>query len=131
MQAKDRPFPNWGYLLIGALAFAAFCFVKYMGQQTLMKFALGEPGELISSAMNSARVSPRITAKTGKITARNFKVERISANKDSLTFRFTLDGENADAIIKIQMAKQPSGQLKIVKSDTLFTKQKPPVYQPQ
>lgn len=122
MKAKDKPFPNWGYLLIGALAFAAYCFVKYMGQQTVLKAVLGEPGDIVNNAMNSARVSPRITSRTGKITARSFKVEDMSATKDTLIFRFLLDGEQADATIKIWTTKGPSGKWEIVKSDTLFTK---------
>jgi|GEM_PF-5170909 len=122
MQVKGSGFPTWGYLLLGALAFAAFCFVKYMGQRTLMKAVLGEPGDLISTAMSSARVSPRITSRTGRITAKNFKVEDMSATKDTLIFRFLLDGEQADAAIKIWTTKRPSGKWEIVKSDTLFTK---------
>ncbi|MBW3129660.1 hypothetical protein [Hymenobacter profundi] len=122
MQAKGRGFPNWGYMLLGVLAFAAFCFFKNMGQQTLMKAMLGEPADLIAKAMSSARVSPRITSRTGRITAKNFKVENLNAKKDSLVFRFLLDGERADAAIKIWMTKRPSGNWKIVRSDTLFTK---------
>ncbi|MBC6610939.1 hypothetical protein H8B15_08390 [Hymenobacter sp. BT507] len=121
MQAKGRGFPNWGYMLLGLLAFAAFYFVRTMGQQTLMKAMLGEPADLIAKAMSSARVSPRITSRTGRITAKNFKVENLNAKKDSLVFRFLLDGERADASIKIWMTKRPSGNWEIVRSDTLFT----------
>lgn len=122
MQEKGRSFPNWGYVLIGALAFAGFYFVKNMGQRTIMKAVLGEPGDLITTAMSSARVSPRITSRTGRITAKNFKVEKLGATKDSLTFRFYLDGERSDATIKLWMARRPSGEWQVVKSDTLFTK---------
>jgi hypothetical protein len=121
MQAKGIGFQYWGYVLLGALAFAAFYFVRNMGQQTLMKAVLGKPADLIAEAMSSAKVSPRITSRTGEITAKNFKVEKLGASKDSLAFRFILKGENADATVKIWMAKQPSGEWKIVKSDTLFT----------
>jgi len=122
MQAKGRGFPNWGYLLLGALAFAGFYFIKNMGQRTIMKAVLGGPGDLISTAMSSARVSPRITNRTGVITAKNFKVEKLGATKDSLSFRFFLDGERADATIRLWMARRPSGNWEIVKSDTVFTK---------
>ncbi|RYU76385.1 hypothetical protein [Hymenobacter persicinus] len=121
MGEKNRGFPIWGYLLLGALAFAAFIFIKNMGQQTIIKAVLGEPGSLVSKAMSTARVSPRITRRTGRISAKNFKVEKLSANKDSLAFRFFLEGENADATIKLWMARKPSGEWQIVKSDTLFT----------
>ena len=121
MQAKGRGFPNWGYLLLGALAFAGFYFVKNMGQRTIMKAVLGEPGGLISKAMSSARVSPRITSRTGEITAKNFKVEKLGATKHSLSFRFFLDGERADATVRLCMARRPSGEWHIVKSDTVFT----------
>jgi hypothetical protein len=122
MQAKGVIFSNWRYLLLGALAFAVYCFAKYLGQQTLLKTVLGEPGDIVNNAMSSARVSPRITSRTGKITARSFKVEDMSAKKDTLIFRFLLDGEQADAAIKIWTTKRPSGKWEIVKSDTLFTK---------
>ena len=122
MQAKGGIFSNWGYLLLGALAFAAFNFVKYRGQRTLMKAVLGEPAELISTVMDSARVSPIITSRTGSISAKSFKVEKLSANKDSLAFRFFLEGEYSAANIKIWMVKRPSGEWEIVKSDTIFTK---------
>ena len=122
MPPKSRGFQYWGYLLVGALAFAAFYFVKNMGQQTVLKAVLGEPGKIINEAMNSARISPRITSRTGRITARSFKVEDLSATKDTLIFRFLLDGEQADAAIKIWTTKRPSGKWEIVKSDTLFTK---------
>jgi len=45
----------------------------------------------------------------------------MSATKDTLIFRFLLDGEQADAVIKIWTTKRPSGKWEIVKSDTLFT----------
>ena len=122
MQAKGRGFPNWGYVLLGVLVFGAFYFVRNMGQRTLMKAMLGEPADLIAKAMSSAKISPRITRRTGRITAKNFKVENLSAQKDSLVFRFLLDGERADATIKIWMTKRSSGKWEIVRSDTLFTK---------
>ncbi|GAA4376153.1 hypothetical protein [Hymenobacter koreensis] len=125
MQLKDRGFPNWGYLLLGATVFALYLFVKNMGQRTVLKAALGQPAEVIDRAMNSAREFPRITRRTGRITAKNFKLEKLGAKKDSLAFRFFLDGEDADAIIKIWMAKRPSGEWEIVKSDTLFTNSAP------
>ena len=122
MQPKSRGFQYWGYLLVGALAFAAFYFVKNMGQQAVLKAVLGEPGNLVNEAMNSARISPRITSRTGTITAKSFKVEDLSATKDTLIFRFFLDGDQADAAIKIWTTKRPSGKWEIVKSDTLYTK---------
>ena len=122
MPPKSQGFQYWGYLLVGALAFATFYFIKNMGQQTVLKAVLGEPGNIINEAMNSARVSPRITSRTGTITAKNFKVEDMSATKDTLIFRFLLDGERADAAIKIWTTKRPSGKWEIVKSDTLYTK---------
>ncbi|MBC6991280.1 hypothetical protein [Hymenobacter sp. BT491] len=122
MQEKGRGFPNWGYVLLGALAFAGFYFIKNMGQRTIMKAVLGAPADLIAKAMGSARVSPRITRRTGRISAKNFKVERLNAKKDSLTFRFFLDGERADATIHLRMARRPSGEWQIVKSDTLYSK---------
>ncbi|UOG76251.1 hypothetical protein MTX78_06540 [Hymenobacter tibetensis] len=121
MPEKHRSFPNWGYLVLGALAFAGFYFVKNMGQKTVLKAMLGEPGGLINRAMSSARVSQRITSRTGKITAKNFKTEGISATKDTLAFRFFLDGERADATVRLWMAKRLSGEWEIVKSDTVFT----------
>jgi hypothetical protein len=121
MSAKRRGFPNWGYLLLGALAFAGFYFIKNMGQRTIMKAVLGDPGELITKAMSSARVSPLITSRTGPITAKNFKVEKLGTTKDSLSFRFYLDGERADATVRLWMARRPSGEWHIVKSDTVFT----------
>lgn len=121
MQEKRRGFPNWGYVLIGALAFAGFYFVKNMGQRTILKAVLGDPADLINRAMSSARVSPRITSRTGKITAKNFKLEKLGATKDSLSFRFFLDGEQADATVRLWMAKRPSGDWEIIKSDTVFT----------
>lgn len=121
MPAKRRGFPNWGYLLLGALAFAGFYFIKNMGQQTVLKAVLGEPADLVNKAMSSARISPRITNRTGPITAKNFKFENMSATKDTLIFRFLLDGTQADAAIKIWMTRRPSGDWEIVKSDTLFT----------
>ena len=123
MQPKSRGFQYWGYLLVGALVFAVYLFIRTKGQETVLKAVLGEPGKLINEAMNSARVSPRITSRTGRITARNFKVENdMSATKDTLIFRFLLDGEKGDAAIKIWTTKRPSGKWEIVKSDTLFTR---------
>ena len=122
MQPKSRGFQYWGYLLVGALAFAAFYSVKNMGQQAVLKAVLGEPGNIVNEAMNSARISPRITSRTGAITAKSFKVEDLSATKDTLIFRFFLDGDQADAAIKIWTTKRPSGKWEIVKSDTLYTK---------
>ncbi|MBD2715496.1 hypothetical protein KBK19_10655 [Microvirga sp. STR05] len=121
MQEKRRGFPNWGYVLLGALAFAGFYFVRNMGQKTILKAVLGEPANLINKSMSSARVSPRITSRTGHITSKNFKVEKLGATKDSLSFRFFLDGERADATVRLWMARRPSGEWQIVKSDTVFT----------
>ncbi|MET4107171.1 hypothetical protein [Hymenobacter sp. UYP22] len=118
---KRRGFPTWAYLLVGALACAAFYFVKNMGQQTILKAMLGEPATLLNKSMQSARVSSRITDRTGPITAKNFKVENLSATKDTLLFRFLLDGERADATVRLWMSNRPSGNWKIVKSDTTFS----------
>jgi predicted aminopeptidase len=123
MPEKRSGLPNWVYLLLGATVLAGYLFVKYLGQRTILKAVLGEPAELVNRAMRSAKVSPRITNRTGKITAKNFKVEKLGANKDTLVFRFFLDGERADATVKLWMAKRPSGDWKIVKSDTLFAEQ--------
>lgn len=122
MPSKSRSFPTWGYMLLGALAFAGFYFVKNLGQRTIMKAVLGEPADLIAQAMSSARVSPRVTSRTGRISSKNFKVENLSAKKDSLVFRFLLDGERGNATIKLWMTKRASGNWEIVKSDTLFSK---------
>ncbi|UOQ80395.1 hypothetical protein [Hymenobacter sp. 5414T-23] len=121
MQEKGSGFPNWGYVLLGVLAFAGFYFVKNMGQRTILKAVLGNPADLINKAMSSARVSPRITSRTGKITAKNFKLEKLGASKDSLSFRFFLDGERADATVRLWMAKRPSGDWEIIKSDTVYS----------
>ncbi|MBX0290664.1 hypothetical protein K3G63_09460 [Hymenobacter sp. HSC-4F20] len=122
MPSKSRVFPTWGYVLLGVLAFAGFYFVKNLGQRTIMKAVLGEPADLIAQAMSSARVSPRITSRTGRIRSKNFKVENLSAKKDSLVFRFLLDGDRANATIKLWMTRRASGNWEIVKSDTLFSK---------
>lgn len=122
MQAKAGLLQYWRYMLVGALAFAALHFVKNMGQRTLLRAVLGGPAELIMTAMNSARVSPRITSRTGKIASKNFKTEKFSADKDSLAFRFLLKGEKADATIRIWMVRRASGNWDVVKSDTSFTK---------
>ncbi|MDF7810428.1 hypothetical protein [Hymenobacter sp. YC55] len=122
MQAKTRGFPNWGYLLLGALAFATFYFVKNMGQRTIMKAVLGKPADLIATAMSSAKASSRITSRTGKITGKNFRVQKLNSKGDSLAFQFFLKGEYSNATIKLWMVRRPSGEWKTVKSDTLFTK---------
>ncbi len=109
-------------MLLGVLAFAGFYFVKNLGQRTLLKAVLGQPADLIAQAMSSARVSPGITNRTGKTHSKNFKVENLSAKKDSLVFRFLLDGERANATIKLWMTKRASGSWEIVRSDTLFSK---------
>ncbi|MGI4742015.1 MAG: hypothetical protein ACRYG7_43170 [Janthinobacterium lividum] len=85
-----------------------------------MKVVLGKPAELISTAMNSAKVSPRIASSTGMITAKSFKLEKLSSKGDSLAFQFFLKGEYSAASIKIWMTERPSGEWKIVKSDTIF-----------
>ena len=58
MQPKSRGFQYWGYLLVGALVFAVYLFIRTKGPETVLKAVLGEPGKLINEAMNSARVSP-------------------------------------------------------------------------
>jgi len=120
MQAKSRRFQYWGYLLVGALAFAGFYFVSTMGQKVFLKAVLGEPAEVIDEAMNSARVSPRITSRIGEVSSRNFQLHQIGNRKDTLVFRVSLKGERADAALKLWMVKRPSGEWNIVKSDTLF-----------
>ncbi|WP_155832860.1 hypothetical protein [Hymenobacter swuensis] len=120
MQAKSRRFQYWGYLLAGALAFAGFYFVKTMGQKMILKSVIGEPAEVIDRAMNSARVSPRITSRIGEVSSRNFQLNQIGNRKDTLVFRVSLKGERADAALKLWMVKRPSGEWNIVKSDTLF-----------
>ncbi|TYZ08306.1 hypothetical protein FY528_12685 [Hymenobacter lutimineralis] len=106
---------------MGAVVFGLFLFGKYLVQPTLLRTVLGEPGNLVNRAMKSAKVSPRITRRTGEITAKNFKVEKLGARKDTTVFRFFMEGERADATIKLWMVKRPSGQWEVFKTDTLFS----------
>lgn len=121
MQEKRSGFPSWGYVLLGVLAFAGFYFVRTRGQKTLLKAILGEPAEVLHKAVNSARVSPRIISRIGKVSSRNFQLKQTGTRKDTLVFRVSLDGERADATLKLWMVKRTSGKWEIVKSDTLFT----------
>ncbi|AHJ96689.1 hypothetical protein Hsw_1094 [Hymenobacter swuensis DY53] len=91
-----------------------------MGQKMILKSVIGEPAEVIDRAMNSARVSPRITSRIGEVSSRNFQLNQIGNRKDTLVFRVSLKGERADAALKLWMVKRPSGEWNIVKSDTLF-----------
>lgn len=122
MPEKRRGLPNWVFLLIGATFFAGYLFIRYMGQRTVLKAVLGEPAEVVDKAMNSAAASPRITARIGEVHTRTFKLEKFNTQKDTLAVRFLVQGERAEATIKLWMVKRPSGQWHIVKSDTLFSK---------
>ncbi|MCC3160021.1 hypothetical protein LJ737_22480 [Hymenobacter sp. 15J16-1T3B] len=121
MPEQRRGMPNWVFIVAGALVLAVYLFSKFLGQRTILKAVMGEPGDLVNRAMQSAKISPRITSRTGEITARNFKVKQLGAQKDTSVFQFFLQGERADATIKLWMIKRPSGQWDIIKTDTLFS----------
>jgi hypothetical protein len=124
MPEKRRGLPNWVFIALGATVLAGYLFIKFVGQKTILKAVLGEPGEVVARAMKSAKVSPRITNRTGEITGQTFKVKQLGSRKDSSIFQFTLEGERADAIIKLWMVRRPSGQWDLIKTDTLFSAKK-------
>ncbi|MCA8829276.1 hypothetical protein [Hymenobacter pini] len=121
MSEKRRGLPNWVFIVAGALVLAVYVFGKFFGQKTILKAMLGEPGDIVNRAMKSAKVSPRITSRTGEITERNFKVHQLGAKKDTSVFQFFLQGERADATIKLWMVRRPSGKWDMIKTDTLFS----------
>jgi hypothetical protein len=121
MQSNGRGFPNWGYIVLGALAFAAFYFITNLKEEDFIKLALSKKSDIVLSAMSGKNISPRILSRTGKIVSKNFQVDKSGSKRDSLTFRVTLKGEKSTATIKTRVVMQPSGEWKMVKSDTIFT----------
>ena len=121
MQAKGRSFPDWGYLVLGAVAFAVFYFINNLKEEDFLKLAIGKKPDILISAMSGKNISPRILSRTGKIVSKNFHVDKPGSKRDSLTFRVTLKGEKSTATIKTRVVMQPSGEWKMVKSDTVFT----------
>jgi hypothetical protein len=121
MQAKSRGFQNWVILLLGAVAFAAFYFIKNLKGEDVFKLAVGKKSHVITAALNGAKTSPRILNRTGKIVSKDFKLDKLGPREDSVSFRIILKGEKSTATIKTQVIKQPSGEWKMIKSDTIFT----------
>lgn len=121
MPAKRRGVPTWVFLVGGALVFSLYLFGKFLGQKTILKAVMGEPAVVLDQAMQSARVSPRITSRIGDVNTRKFKLNKIGTQKDTLIFRLLVEGERGDATLKLWMVERPPGQWQIVKSDTLFT----------
>jgi hypothetical protein len=121
MQTKSRSFQNWGILLLGAVAFAAFYFIKNLKGEDVFELALGKKSDVVVAALNGAKSSPRILSRTGKIVSKDFKLDKLGPREDSLAFRVILKGEKSTATIKTQVVKQPSGEWKMIKSDTTFT----------
>lgn len=124
MPAKRRGLPNWVFIVAGALVLAIYLFGKFVGQKTILKAVLGEPGDLVARAMKSAKYSPRITNRIGEISGTNFQVKQLGAKKDTSVFQFLLQGERGDATIKLWMVKRRAGKWDVIKTDTLFSAKK-------
>ncbi|RAK70352.1 hypothetical protein DLM85_05785 [Hymenobacter edaphi] len=112
------------FIVAGALVLAVYLFGKFVGQKTILKAVLGEPGDLVARAMKSAKYSPRITNRIGEISGTNFKVKQLGAKKDTNVFQFVLQGERGEATLKMWMVKRPSGQWDMIKTDTLFREER-------
>jgi hypothetical protein len=121
MQAKGRGWQNWVYVALGIVVFAAYYFIKQLKAEDFVKLAMGKKSEMIIAALNSAKISPRILSRTGKIVSKKFDAGKPGPKQDSLTFRLVLKGEKATATIKTKVMRQPSGEWKMLKSDTIFT----------
>lgn len=121
MPEKRRGLPNWVFLALGATIFAGYLFVRYLGQRTVLKAVLGKPADVVDRAMDSAAASPRITARIGEVSTKVFKLKRSGSQKDTLAVQFVVQGERADATIKLWMVERPSGQWDLVKTDTIFS----------
>lgn len=121
MQEKGRGFQNWGYVALGAAAFALFYFIKSLKGEDFVKLALGKKSDVVLTAMGAGIASPRILSHTGKIVSKKFDAGKPGPKQDSLTFRLVLKGEKATATIRTKIIKQPSGEWKVVKSDTTYT----------
>lgn len=121
MQSKSRGFQNWGYVALGAAAFALFYFIKSLKGEDFVKLALGKKSDIVLSAMGAGNASPRILSRTGKIVSKKFDAGKPGPKQDSLTFRIILKGEKATATIRTRVIKQPSGEWKMVKSDTVYS----------
>ncbi|UPL50035.1 hypothetical protein [Hymenobacter sublimis] len=122
MHAKSRGLQNWGYVALGIVAFAAYYLIRSIKAEDVVRLAMGKKSELVLSALNSANVSPRILSRTGKIVSKKFDAGKPGPKQDSLTFRLVLKGEKATATIKTKVMRQLSGEWKMLKSDTVFTK---------
>jgi hypothetical protein len=121
MQAKGRGPRNWVYVTLGIVVFAAYYLIKQLKTEDFVRLAMGKKSEMIMAALNSAKISPRILSRTGKIVSKKFDAGKPGPKQDSLTFRLVLKGEKATATIKTKVMRQPSGEWKMLKSDTIFT----------
>ncbi|GAB3289190.1 hypothetical protein [Hymenobacter tenuis] len=121
MQEKGSGLQNWVYVLLGFLAFAAFYIIKSFKTEDFVRLAMGKKSEIILAALDGAKVSPRILSRTGKIVSKKFDAGKPGPKQDSLTFRLVLKGEKATATIKTKVMRQPSGEWKMLQSDTTFT----------
>ncbi|UOQ76366.1 hypothetical protein MUN84_17620 [Hymenobacter sp. 5516J-16] len=108
-------------MALGIVAFAAYYLIRSIKAEDVVRLAMGKKSELVLSALNSANVSPRILSRTGKIVSKKFDAGKPGPKQDSLTFRLVLKGEKATATIKTKVMRQPSGEWKMLKSDTVFT----------
>ncbi|WP_375437224.1 hypothetical protein [uncultured Hymenobacter sp.] len=121
MPVNNRGLQNWGYVLLGAAAFAAFYFIKNLKEEAIFEAMLGKKSDVVLSAMNTAKTSPHILSRTGKIVSKKFQVDKLGSKQDTLAFRVILKGEKSTATIKTQVIRQASREWKMLKSDTVFT----------
>lgn len=121
MQEKSGGTRTWVYIALGIAAFAAYYFIKSIKAADVVRLAMGKQSEFVISALNATKISPRILSRTGKIVSKKFDAGKPGPKQDSLTFRLVLKGEKATATIKTKVIKQPSGEWKMLKSDTTFT----------
>ncbi|WP_426490850.1 hypothetical protein [Hymenobacter sp. 102] len=105
---------------------AIYLFSKFLARPLLLKAVSNTPAALITKLMDSTRVSPRITDRTGRIQKRDFKMAKMSPKRDTLVFRYLMHGPRADATVKLRMVRRPSGQWDMTTLDTLFSAPAPP-----
>ncbi|WP_139923853.1 hypothetical protein [Hymenobacter sp. DG01] len=121
MQEKSGGTRSWVYVALGILAFVGYYLIKRIKAEDVVRLAMGKQSEFVISALNGAKVSPRILSRTGKIVSKKFDAGKPGPKEDSVTFRLVLKGEKATATIKTKVMRQPSGEWKMLKSDTIFT----------
>lgn len=116
---KQSWFSEYKWLLLLPLSVIVYFSFKPL-MVLLGRKLLGPQSTAFLDEINSAKTSPRILQRIGKVKSSGYKMQSLGEKHDTLMFQLQVKGSQATARIRVYAQIQPNGAWNIYRRDTAF-----------